>query len=383
MPSIEHVVELDYKPSFRSEKVASMFDVSPSTKLRREWKCDIPIEDKPWSVGLIVGQSGAGKTTIAKKLFGKKMHESFKWKERCLLDDFPEDCEVKEITEILSKVGFSSPPSWMLPYSALSNGQKFRAELARCLLEYDDLIVFDEFTSVVDRQVAKVGAFAFQKAIRKTKKKFVAVTCHYDVEEWLEPDWVFDVSLNKFRWGSLRRPKLQLEICRVHHSAWDLFKEHHYLTADINKAAFCFVGLLDGRPVVFDAWLPFFGQLKGYQKAMRGHRTVCLPDFQGLGLGNHLFSTLARMWSGLGYRVFSATGHPAEINKRLSSGEWIMTAQGRTGKDGSDHKAGTNKYKRATNRLIARFEFTGVPMPKDEAERLVARDSDPENRKVL
>ena len=54
-----------------------------------------------------------------------------------------------------------------------------------------DLIVFDEFTSVVDREIAKVSAYAIAKAVRRTNKKFIAVTCHYDVADWLEPDWVF------------------------------------------------------------------------------------------------------------------------------------------------------------------------------------------------
>ncbi len=368
MPNIKHVVELDYRPTFRSQKVAGMFDVQVEEKLKREWLVNMPIEDKPWKVGLIIGASGSGKTQIARKVFGDKVHESFDWQKTCFMDDFKAGLEVRDITETLSKVGFSSPPQWLLPYAALSNGQKFRAELARCLLEYDDLFVFDEFTSVVDRQVAQVGAFAFQKAIRKTEKQFVAVTCHYDVEPWLEPDWVYDVSLGEFRWGSLRRPELNLEIVRVHHSAWKVFKEHHYLTGEINKAAFCFVGLLDGRPVVFDAWLPFFGKLS-HGKGMRGHRTVCLPDFQGLGLGNRLFTELARMWRGLDYRVFSATAHPAEVNKRISSGEWRMTGQGRTAADGKD-KAGGKNVKRASNRLIARFEFTGTPMDKTEATRL-------------
>lgn len=365
MPRLKHVVEIDYKPSFRSEKVASMFDVPVTNKLRREWNVHLPIEDKDWSVGLIVGASGSGKTTLAKRIFGDAVHNSFEWRQPCLLDDFPKDCDLKTITETLSKVGFSSPPQWLLPFACLSNGQKFRAELARTLLEYQSLFVFDEFTSVVDRQVAQVGAFAFQKAVRKSGKKFVAVTCHYDVEPWLEPDWVFDVSTNEFRWGSLRRPPIQLEIQRVHHKAWHLFKDHHYLTADINKAAVCFVGLLDGHPVVFDAWLPFFGKLKGDQTARRGHRTVCLPDYQGLGLGSALFSELARMWAGLGYRVFSATAHPAEINKRIASGEWRMTGQGRTAAETSD-----SGYKHASNRLICRFEFIGKPMDKEQARLL-------------
>jgi hypothetical protein len=48
----------------------------------------------------------------------------------------------------------------------------------------------DEFTSVVDRQIAKFGALAFSKAWRRLKTpKVVLLTPHYDVIEWLEPDW--------------------------------------------------------------------------------------------------------------------------------------------------------------------------------------------------
>src|SRR5205085_2263814 len=83
--------------------------------------------------------------------------------------------------------------------------------------------------------------------------------------------------------------------------------------------------LIDGKPVAFDAWLPFVGKLRDERKARRGHRTVCLPDYQGVGIGAALFNHSARLWAGLGYRVFSCTGHPAEIKSRLKSGLWKMT----------------------------------------------------------
>lgn len=366
MPRIKHVVESIYQPSFRSSKVAGMFDVPVTDKLRREWDLNIPFETQPWQIGLITGASGSGKTTLAHKLFENKVHHGFEWKSNCLLDDFPESCDVKTITEILSKVGFSSPPAWLLPYAALSNGQKFRVELARCLLEYDDIFAFDEFTSVVDRQVAQVSAYAFQKAVRKTEKKFVAVTCHYDVEEWLEPDWVFDVPTNNFTWGSLRRPPIEINIFRVHHKAWELFSEYHYLSASINKAAVCFVGTINDRPVVFDSWLPFFGKLR-YGKGMRDHRRVVLPDFQGLGIGLNVNLMLSSMWKAMGYRVFSGTAHPAEIRKRIESPDWVMTRQGRTGRE-----TGNKKIKHASDRLTAGFEYIGNTMLLEVAKRLHA-----------
>jgi ABC-type ATPase with predicted acetyltransferase domain len=98
---------------------------------------------------------------------------------------------VSEITSALCNVGFASPPDWLKAYEHLSQGEKMRVDIARALCLNQQLVVFDEFTSVVDREIAKVSAFAIAKAVRRTDKKFIAVTCHYDVLDWLEPDWVF------------------------------------------------------------------------------------------------------------------------------------------------------------------------------------------------
>ena len=77
MPRFKHVIEANYTPTFRTEKVSGMFDVLVTNKLRREWDVDIPIEDKKWQIGLIIGASGSGKTTIAKRLFDEKVHSNF------------------------------------------------------------------------------------------------------------------------------------------------------------------------------------------------------------------------------------------------------------------------------------------------------------------
>ena len=87
-----------------------------------------------------------------------------------------------------------------------------------------------EFTSAVDRQIAKFGALAFAKAWRRLKaKKVVLLTPHYDEVEWLEPDWVFDTAKRSFARGLLRRPQFDLEIWKTDGSLWPLFEPHHYL----------------------------------------------------------------------------------------------------------------------------------------------------------
>jgi ABC-type ATPase with predicted acetyltransferase domain len=117
-----------------------------------------------------------------------------------VLEDFPENVPVNEITKALCNVGFASPPDWLKAYEHLSQGEKMRVDIARALCLQQELIVFDEFTSVVDREIAKVSAYAIAKAVRRTSKQFIAVTCHYDVLDWLEPDWMFctdDMSFSK------------------------------------------------------------------------------------------------------------------------------------------------------------------------------------------
>jgi ABC-type thiamine transport system ATPase subunit len=73
-----------------------------------------------------------------------------------------------------------------------------RVDIAQALCLDKPLIVFDEFTSVVDREIAKVSAFAISKAVRRSTKQFIAVTCHYDVVDWLDPDWVFCTDTMEF-----------------------------------------------------------------------------------------------------------------------------------------------------------------------------------------
>ena len=189
----------DRPQSFRVESVISQFTLE-EVKLEKRFRGSIDIEDTDWQVGIIVGRSGTGKTTIAKQLFPEAYIKGFPYKEPSILDDFPQSLETAEITRALSSVGFSSPPEWLKSYEQLSQGEKMRVDVARAILQPQRVIVFDEFTSVVDREVAKVSSLAVQKAVRRAGKRFIAVTCHYDVVDYLEPDWVLctdDMSFNK------------------------------------------------------------------------------------------------------------------------------------------------------------------------------------------
>lgn len=191
--SIEKKNEVD--KTFRVSKIMADFDVDPKHSNEHfEGNFNLPEE---WNVGIIVGKSGTGKTTIAKDMFGEELISGFEYKHKSVIDDMPKDKNVEDISKAFYSVGFGSVPSWLKPYAVLSNGEKMRVDIARSILE-KDFIVFDEFTSVVDREVAKVASMAVSKAIRKQNKKFIAVTCHYDVIDYLEPDWVFNTDTMTF-----------------------------------------------------------------------------------------------------------------------------------------------------------------------------------------
>jgi len=198
MPTFDIVKESKADNSFRVESVRGIFDLQ-TNHIQERFTGQIDIEGLDWSVGIIYGASGTGKTTIARQLFGNNIFADFNYKNKSVIDDFADDKEVKEIIKTLNSVGFSSPPSYLKPYAVLSNGEKMRVDLANAVLQNKEIICFDEFTSVVNREVAKVGSFAIQKYIRKVGKKFIAVSCHYDIIDWLEPDWIFCTDNMKFK----------------------------------------------------------------------------------------------------------------------------------------------------------------------------------------
>ena len=368
MPAIDLVIDGRPAVSVREKQVCSMFDVPPDEASKLHWKGDVPLDSRPWSVGLIVGPSGSGKSTVARNLFGRELDAKLEWNaHRSLIDDFGQEYSVEQISAALGSVGLNTIPAWLRPYEVLSNGEKFRADIARRLLELGDLCVVDEFTSVVDRQVAKIGSHAVQKHVRKQSgKRFVAVSCHYDIADWLQPDWVLEPATMTFAWRSVQpRPRLNVEIKRVPYCTWRLFAPYHYLTSDLNQSARCFAAHVDGRPVAFAGMIHFPHPTVG--DIERCSRLVTLPDWQGLGLAFALIDTIARAYKAVGKRTRTYPAHPALIRSFDRASTWSMVKEAGTFQAASGKRARL----KGEQRPCATFEWRGDALPRGDASRLL------------
>jgi len=194
------------------------------------------------------------------------------------------------------------------------------------LLEREKEVVLDEFTSIVDRQVAKIGAGAFQKAWRRERgRKAVILSPHYDILEWLEPDWIIDTNKMAYKRGCLRRPRIDGEIMRTNGSYWHYFKPHYYLDLPMPVSAQYFVGFVDGEPVAHVAVAPMFQN--GYYRATR---LVVLPEWQGCGVGTRFLNAVCQ-WHldgngrcGKKLPVLFHTSHPQMAAALRRSPLWVQ-----------------------------------------------------------
>ena len=341
-------------------QVEAMFDI-PAAKTAQTIIIDnLPdLTARPWNIGLIVGASGSGKSTIARKHFGDLVDPQLNWdKNKAVIDAFPASMSVKDVSLLLSSVGFSSPPAWLRPFHTLSNGEQFRVSMARLLAENPELVVVDEFTSVVDRTVAKIGSTALAKTVRRNKQQFVAVSCHYDIKEWLAPDWTYEPATGEFRWESLRRPPINITIQRCHRSAWHLFSRHHYLDHTNVTSWVVYVAFVDGQPAAFCSVMAMpHGKI---QNARRIARIVILPDYQGIGVGAHLMKAVASAYVADGKQMYITTSHPAVINSLNRDRNWAMVRKpSRVQKQGKTSTLKTDVTS-SRNRVTASFKFVGV-----------------------
>ena len=277
---------------------------------------------RDFSLGVIYGPSGSGKSSLLSEI-GKETEVIWE----------PNKAIASQVDpNLLMRLGLSSIPSLCRPYHVLSTGEKHRADIAQTLRSG---CVIDEFTSVCNRDLAQSISVGVRNVIDHFGYKNVVIaTCHEDVINWLEPDWVANTLTRRLVEGRSERQPSTFKILPCSIKAWSIFIDHHYLSSDINKSAHCWLLVNETNMICgFASAIPF--PSRDLRNAWREHRTVILPDFQGMGLGSKLSNAIAKMYYDRGCRYFSKTAHPKLGEHRNNSNLWKPTSMNQVSRKSS------------------------------------------------
>lgn len=406
MPTINLQLASPLPRTFRVEQLAGLFDVPLSNRVVHTLTAEVPGLSEPWTIGAIVGPSGSGKTTLARAAFGE-IHQAAAWPAdlpiiECLDGGAglrpaqnhtgrPEALPtIKHLARLLTAVGLGSVPAWLKPYHVLSTGERFRADVARAVLQAQSRdqwsrsapeenrqpvlgtqysvhgtelestpLVLDEFTSALDRTMARTASAALSRLLRRAgSPRLVALSCHDDILPWLAPDWI--VNLGGTAPRLIRCQSLPLEIPlriqRVPQSMWSEFAGQHYLTGGLAASATCYAAWIDSpaearRPVAFCAAVAALG----WKRTKRITRLVVRPEFQGLGIGTRLAESVAAIEASNGHRVTITASHPAIVGHCSQSPRWKLLGVKKTGS--TRQRIAGRDIRCSTGRAVASFEF--------------------------
>ena len=305
-----------------------------------------------YKIGLIVGPSGSGKTLLLRS-FGPA--PEYDWNpDFAICSHFQ---NFKHAIDMLSAVGLNTIPVWLKPHYVLSTGERARVDIAVALKDY---AVFDEFTSTVDRSTARSLAASIRVyADRHDIHNLTFASCHRDIIEWLDPDWTYDTLTQRLHLGrSLQPRQIKLEIHRCDWHCWKAFRQYHYFTHTIHKGSQCYLGTWFGVQVVFTAVLAL--PHPKIKNAFREHRTVCLPEYQGLGIGVAFQDAIAELYHRQGKRFYSRTIHPRVGQHREGSPKWIPTpANLKKQTPQGDLTQISDHWQTDTRRLCFSHQYTG------------------------
>ena len=331
MQTYELTLTSEVFKTFRCQKAANSLDIDAAKKAIHRFKVAADLAT-PYSVGLIVGASGSGKTTLAKRIFGDDCFRDVLDLTRPVVDQFPERYTYDECVAMLCGVGLTAVPCWIRPAVTLSNGQRARAECALQMAREDEgVTVIDEWTSVVDRTVAKVMSHCIQKHARRVQRPVVLMSCHYDVVDWLNPDWVIDCNRQDYTdrrllWRDFKRPEqLAFDIRPVDKSTWPYFSKYHYLSDQLPGGFIRTFGVFHGQEQIgFQCFANYVPHRPGTLRKMHSNRTVIHPDYAGLGLGIHVINATSKIMSREGFDVWAKYSSTPVYKAMSKYPEWVL-----------------------------------------------------------
>jgi len=358
-------------PTYRAARVRSLFNCEGAAE---GFALSVDLPETWEGIGVIHGPSGSGKTTLGRALVNQ-IGAAFwapDWPtELPLIEALGPTVPFDQVTQTLAAVGLGSVPAWLRPYSVLSNGERFRADMARLVLAHPTQpVIVDEFTSVLDRQIAQVGAAAFAKAWRRAvpNGRLILLTPHEDILDWIDPDWTCDTATGAVTVGrGRRRPPIPLEIVETGWANWPIFEPHHYLKLPHMIAARCYVGTVDGAPVAHLGVTTRPGVVEA-----RACRLVVMPEWQGIGVGMAFLNAVCAAWAEgdnpfrRPLRTLFHTSHPGLAAALRRHQTWTQVSAALTGDNKQRAAASLRRTGHGTGygghlRAVQGFRYLGAP----------------------
>jgi GNAT superfamily N-acetyltransferase len=155
---------------------------------------------------------------------------------------------------------------------------------------------------------------------------------------------------------------------------WEIFRKYHYLNTDLNPACRQFVGVINGEIVCHTGVIPTPMQ----KNSRRLHRSVVLPDYQGIGIGMNFKNAVCDYIRHSGYDgiIWSVTTTPAQYHAQVKSPKWKLVRYGRASRHVSSKLLRTDMRQRiARNSSASRITYAFVYVGDEGKEHIVAKEA--------
>lgn len=181
----------------KAQAIQNAFGISPSD-IKSPIIKGLNLTIKPGEIVLVIGSSGAGKTTLLNLLSESLNGTSVEVKGKCRFPNnytpgvFSEIRSKKALIEyfakekldysiqLLGSVGLSDAFVFVKRYDELSNGQKYRTQLAKLIHSGNNTLIVDEFCANLDPITSNVLANRIRKLSRKLGLTIIVGAAHCD-----------------------------------------------------------------------------------------------------------------------------------------------------------------------------------------------------------
>ena len=160
----------------------------------------IDVDLGPGRLVAFVGPSGSGKSSalavIAQRTGNARNVNRVSFApDRAIVDGVAPGSSMARALEVLSFCALGEAGIWIKPFAGLSDGERFRAKLARAIGAVLDQsssgpLIIDEFASGLHRRAARAIAYNLRKLTSRWRISVAVATTHDDVLSDLRPDTV-------------------------------------------------------------------------------------------------------------------------------------------------------------------------------------------------